>query len=544
MASWNTIHTMINKKLILGFVLLLGVLVSLNLALAVGEISYCAEKTKDGAWCQNVPLEEVDTNFRSVAASCDATSYCKLGTCVNSQEGTCLENTPQIVCEEPVDNVREGFWFDKEPDSIPQCTLGCCLIGDQAAFTTQVRCTQLSSLYGLDTNYRTDIRSEVECISTATSEAKGACVFQEDFGKTCKYTTRGECQEVTGKLSVPVVQNTTGEGAGLLQNLLGSGGDSENPIQEKVSAEFHEGLLCSAEELATNCGPSEKTTLVEGQDEVYFVDTCGNLGNIYDASRFDDQNYWRDSVGKGESCGFGQSNAGSESCGNCDYFLGSTGKKYNRGDDPVKPRFGDNICRDLSCEFKGESFEHGETWCAVSSENEKNLPGSRYFRQVCYNGDVTIEPCADFRQEVCIQDEVNGFRTAACRVNQWQDCVAQNTEQDCENTDRRDCSWAGDKCTPKFAPGFNFWQEGDADTLCKLANNQCVVEYEKGIFGSYECSKNCDCLEDSWQDEQNGLCVALGDCGSITNYIGREGFNGPRDAVIKQDEVKEEEPEK
>ena len=96
-----------------------------------------------------------------------------------------------------------------------------------------------------------------------------------------------------------------------------------------VNGEFHAGILCSAEELATNCSPSKKTTLIDGKDEVYFVDTCGNPANIYDASKINDKSYWRTVVKKADSCGFGNANgnAGSATCGNCNYFEGSTGKK-------------------------------------------------------------------------------------------------------------------------------------------------------------------------------------------------------------------------
>ncbi len=503
-----------NKNLILtlGFVLVFGIFVLIqgNFTIAQ-EITYCAERTIGGAWCQDVPLGEVNQNFRSVPTSCEATSYCKLGTCVNSQEGTCLENTPQRVCEEPLEEISGGIWFDSEADEIPQCSLGCCILGEQASFVTQTRCKQLSSLYGLETNYRTDIQSEVACIATATSDVKGACVFEKEFERTCRFVTRGECQEI------------------------GSSGDP---------AEFRERFLCSAEELATNCGPSEKTIVVEGKDEVYFIDTCGNLANIYDSNRQGDKNYWREVIGKAESCSFGNSNAGSATCGNCDYFLGSTGKNHDRTLDPIQPRFGDNICRDLSCKYQGQNFQHGETWCSASTEEEKNLPGSRYFRLVCYNGDVTVESCADFRQEVCIQDEISGFKTAACRVNQWQDCTSQASQKDCENTDKRDCRWFSDRCTPKFAPGFDFWQStGDSESLCSLANNNCVVRYEKSLIGDWECAENCECLGDKWKEEQNNLCVALGDCGSIVNYIGKEGFHDITDLITISESDKNDDGE-
>ncbi len=492
------------------FLVILGIFLFAN-SFVLAESTYCAEKTKDGAWCQNVPLDKVDQNYRYVPTSCDATSYCRLGTCVNNQEGICMENTPERVCSEPVKG-KAGVWFNDQAANIPQCQLGCCLLGDQAAFVTQTRCTQLSSLYGLETDYKPNIKSEAQCIATATSSVKGACVFEKDFQRTCRFISQAECSKISTSST-------------------------------NSSVEFHEGFLCSAAELATNCGPSQKTIVVEGRDEVYFVDTCGNLANIYDYEKSEDPAYWQKVVSKVDSCGYGKNNAGSATCGNCDYYLGSTGKAYQRSADPTSPKLGSYICRDLSCSYKGNKYQHGESWC-VSSDNGKNLPGSRYFRQVCYNGDVTTEACADFRQETCIQDEVNKFKTAACRVNMWQECTAQDSEKDCLNTDQRDCQWSNDKCVPKNAPGFDFWKStgnataptSNAETLCATANNKCVVKFKKSILGSWECTENCDCLGANWASEQNRMCIALGDCGSNVNYVNQKGYYDINDMVERSDE--------
>ena len=254
------------------------------------EVSYCCEKTKvktdgsGGAWCVNAPKEECDTGFRKVPTSCEATSYCKLGCCYDSKEGTCSENTPQKVCED-----GEGVWAESTSCDIPQCSLGCCLIGDQAAFVTQTRCKKLSSLYGLKTNFRTDIQSEMECIASASSGVKGACVFEEEYERTCLLLTKGECLERASSDS---------------------------------NVEFYEGYLCSSSDLNTNCGPRGGTTCVEGKDEVYFLDTCGNLANIYYYSKLNDQSYWEKIIDKSESCNYDSSNADSPTCGNCDYYLG------------------------------------------------------------------------------------------------------------------------------------------------------------------------------------------------------------------------------
>jgi hypothetical protein len=285
-----------------------------------------------------------------------------MGTCYNSGEGTCLENVPQEVCTQD-----GGVWKEGSKDNLPQCQLGCCLMGDQAAFVTQTRCKSLSGLYGLEIDYRSDITNEFTCIMSATSDVKGACVYTEQGVKTCDFTTQEECQNAN----------------------KGNG------------TEFYADKLCSAEELETECGKSQKTTCVEGRDEVFYMDTCNNLANIYDSSRYDDPTYWSEIYSKSESCGSGQSNAASASCGNCDYYSGSTCKQYKRGE-TGQPQIGNYVCKDLACEWQGNKYEHGETWCMNSGGGGSIKPGSVHFRGVCYNGDVTLESCASYRNELCI----------------------------------------------------------------------------------------------------------------------------------------------
>ena len=474
----------------------------LCLFLVSAETNYCCEKTASGAWCQNDLETNCDASYRVAPTSCESTSYCKRGCCYDSQEGTCTENSPQKVCED-----GGGVWEDDALCVIPQCSLGCCVLGDQAAFVTQVRCKRLASLYGLETTFNSDITSEVQCIMETTSETEGACVYGSDYDLSCIFTTQSECDNM-----------------------------------EDSNSTFYKDYLCSSDELGTNCGPTEDTVCVEGKDQVYFVDSCGNVANVYDASKIDDKEYWSKIYRLDESCGYGDSNANSKECGNCDYYLGSTCKEYERGEDKTSPSYGDNICRDLSCTWDGATYNHGETWCADAEGTGENLPGSRYFRLVCYNGEVTVEPCADYRQEVCEENDVEGFSSAACVANQWEDCVLQEDQDDCENSDLRDCRWATagsiSLCVPNNAPGFDFWTESSNDSseegskweaTCALADTSCVVTYETDLFGGKECVDNCECLEDSWEDEMEAMCRSIGDCGGGTNYIGREGSNSEDD---------------
>jgi len=509
-----------NKKILLLFlgILLIGIIPSIN---SVGENRYCCEKTVSGAWCQGVanPSEcSTDPNLNvPVPTSCENTDYCQIGCCYDSNEGLCMPGTPERVCTD-----RGGIWANDAECNIPQCQLGCCTLGDQAAFTTLVGCKQLSSKYGVETNYRPDINVEIECLATATADDKGACVYEEEFQKTCQYIKQKDCD--------------------LLRT-------SENSVS------FHLGILCSAPQLATNCEKTTRTTCVEGKDEVYFVDTCGNVANIYDKTKEQNNDYWTRAVSKDESCGAGLDNINNPDCGNCDYYYGSM----------CKPDGNKNICKSLGCTYNNVAYDHGETWCVSNDEPMKNFPGSEWFRFICYNGEVTVEPCDAFRQSTCIsQTYEGGYTYARCSANLWRDCIAQDNKLDCENEDKRDCKWQSHDeydnrtlmfaCVPKIAPGFDFWgsteedEGGEADGICSIANAECTSTFEKGLLqGTWQCIHNCQCCVDGefggdkfegcygdlWADKKKNLCSALGDCGQKVNYVNARGY--PNRTVIIRD---------
>jgi hypothetical protein len=483
------------KIILLGFVIL-SFLVGIAFVNAVGE-GVCCEKTKSGLYCQNVPEEECEDSARTAPTACESTSYCKPGVCFNSNEGTCLDNTPQLVC-----NQNDGIWSQEQPAA---CNLGCCVLGDQAAFVSLTRCKFLSSTYGLKTNYDQSINDEVSCVLSVRNQDKGACVFDYEFQRTCKFTTRAQCS---------IGFNGTG-----------------------VEGEFFKDKLCSAPELETNCGPSKETACAPGKDEVYFVDTCGNIANIYDASKISDQEYWSNYKTKDESCSPNSGNANSKTCGNCNYIQGS----YCRPSENAEANYGDYICSDLNCRTtsNGKSYKHGESWCVYNDEGEigtgSNTVGSQFFKHICINGEEVLEACADYRQQECIEGVIEyaggEFSQAACRVNRWQDCTAQTEQEDCENTDRRDCIWRESyedmpSCIPLNSPGLQFWNGEETKEVCAQANYQCKVVFEKRLFGSGDgkCISGCDCITEDWKKQRIEFCEALGDCGAKTNWIGVKGY--------------------
>ena len=128
------------------------------------EVSVCCEKTDYGAWCQNEEADRCDDSFKVAPTACDSTSFCKAGCCFDTQEGLCMESTPQRTCNE-----ISGFWSEGETCNIPQCNLGCCVLGDQASLVTLTRCKKISAEYGLTTDFRIGIQDENQCIAVALS---------------------------------------------------------------------------------------------------------------------------------------------------------------------------------------------------------------------------------------------------------------------------------------------------------------------------------------------------------------------------------------
>ena len=543
---------------------------TVSAAASVSSPSFCCEKTNSGAWCVNAPEGNCDKNYDAAPTSCETTSYCRLGTCYESKEGICMENTPQRVC-----NADGGTWDSRSIDEVPQCQLGCCLIADQASFVSLVRCKKLSTLFGIKSNYKPDIKSEVSCISEAQSQDVGACVYEKDSERLCKFTTRGDCGASEG---IETVNNTANE-TGIA------------PTQKT----FYKNVLCSSEKLGTECARQTSTTCYDGK--VYWVDSCGNRENVYSSNKAKSWNNGR--VQKASAvC---SANDGSDvNCGNCDYMLGSRCAKYTGiiGG----PSSGDNYCRRTDCvDSDGHKRINGESWCINdgNSGDGKDLVGSRYFREVCSDGKVRVEPCADFRNEICIQGAIKtsagDFSTAECIVNRWQDCVLQNDKKDCTNIDKRDCLWINSisgmtllkrqesssnfnatptqtefknptatsgttglavsqlagatstegnvttisntglhVCVPNFPPGLKFWEKGIATQICGQANAKCVVVYEKGLLGGKKIIKGADCLKEQWALNANRVCTSLGDCGGYMNYEGQYQDDGYKWAIDNQ----------
>ncbi|OIO81803.1 hypothetical protein AUJ84_00195 [Candidatus Pacearchaeota archaeon CG1_02_32_132] len=465
-------------------------------------------RDNNGSLCQEYPAETCEELCAGdcIPARRQNTQECKLGTCQDTGEGTCSAQTPRLACEE-----SGGIWTEEEP---AQCKPGCCLIGGNANFITEQSCGVLGDRLGQQGEWK-QVDNELECLILADNQEEGACVLNEIPGEgfNCKFTDKGDC--------------------------LTKGG------------EFYSGLLCTNPSLNTICQRTRETSCSPGKDEVYFLDSCGNKGNIYDTNKKNDDEYWNRVFGKSETCTLDGNLGNQNACGNCDYFLGNTCGIPGEGD--AKPLDGEYVCKDLSCTDEwNDERKNGESWCAYDSQigvdsngqgnkgRSVDLPGSGSYRKVCLDGEVRTESCADFRNEICSEsrDEEVGFSSAACRINRWQECIAANSDKDklnkCESNS--DCflkevrldKFKFDICAPKYPEGFNLKADFGGEvgqSICGLGTQKCKVIQQKG-FGGWKNVANGKCLEPDFAQTMNNLCTSLGDCGGDVNIQGQFTSDG------------------
>ncbi|MEM3405688.1 MAG: hypothetical protein QW117_01805 [Candidatus Pacearchaeota archaeon] len=548
------------------FAYLIGIATnSITIVSASQDIINCCPETKNGQICQEIPYAKCSEECNQLCSysRCSEVSECKLGCCIDKQEGNCIPNTPEILCRE-----SNTEWKDDASCNYNECKPGCCIIGDKTIFVNAKKCEILTLLNGLSTITNYDFRqgmTEIECIALEKSTIKGACLFVTDEKTNCKILTKEECIRQTGSYSY-----------------------------------FYENYLCTAAELNTTCNPTTNTTCVDGKDEVYFVDSCGNIANIYDSSKIYNPNdnssieYWTKIFSKEESCNNNSGNINSASCGNCNYLLGSRCGNYIEGRSPqnAKPNYGNFYCKDLNCydvplaiNTKGEVLlkgdkKHGEQWCiyetTIGNETQdliigykrerinpfisRDVPivhktisgsdpvGSRHYIATCYNGEFSIQPCDEYRDKICIQSDIiinnitnENFSSASCIVNLWQDClnynfqINNNVEGQTTNDMMNECLKNEfcyvkqidiDKyfnfpiCLPKYKPAFDLTnREGSSKEICSMASQTCKVIYVKK-FSGWKCKANCDCLTKEFTLKMNEFCRSLGDCGAQINVAG------------------------
>jgi len=293
-----------------------------------------------------------------------------VGCCFDTVEGLCSPNSYQSACEAE----ENGQWLSDESCNENQCEQGCCILGSESRLGTKRECERLEELHGIPGRFDSSIQDELTCVGLSQSQSEGACVIENSEGgkNACKFGTKSECQSIGGN--------------------------------------FYQDYLCSNPELETSCEKQASTNCVEGKDEIYWFDSCGNRENIYDANK---DKAWNNGevLSKEESCGQLGDGIDSKTCGNCDYTKGSVCAEYRAGVD-TKKSDGNFVCRDLNCvdeKDNGKTRINGESWCVYDGVvgGGNDVVGSRHFREVCVNGEIRTEPCADYRKEICVETKGN-----------------------------------------------------------------------------------------------------------------------------------------
>lgn len=492
--------------------------ISLTKEVKAEEQKACCQRTTAGDYCQYTEVSNCDPVYDKAYTSCENTEYCQVGCCYDSNEGRCHKNVAKAVCEATANST----WNSNSNCDIAQCQKGCCILGTECSFVTQTRCKKETSKYPEVTmQFKEDITSEPECVAECRNKEEGCCVLP---GGQCKFTTRDACE-------VRIQTNDTG---------------------------FFKDTLCSNDKLNCDCAKMQYTACL-GED-VYWFDSCGNRENIYNSDKRAAYNngYILD---ESESCKI--SGPESTTCGNCDY---SAGTLCGKAADDVKMEYGEYTCNSLDCEktyeydaapSSGTSKKHGESWCVYDAAVGfgMDVVGSRHYRHICINGEEMTEPCKDYREELCIQgiigeeplpteeafEAVGDYVEAACRDNRWKDCSDCTDQKCCESLYARDCYWLGGVCIPHVPPGLRFWDttskgskstQGSASSVCEKGNQECTVVWIEsgmhrvGLFGSYECVQNCQCIESDWVKAGNTYCKSLGDCGAYFNIAGEISMDG------------------
>ncbi|MGK0232236.1 MAG: hypothetical protein ACI9P9_000312 [Patescibacteria group bacterium] len=472
-------------------------------ALASAQVEGCCEELTSGASCVVAQSSSCksDSNF-APGSVCTTTPFCQVGCCYDTDSGIYEKNVLQGKCN--------AEWAPDPFCNLPGASLGCCVLGASTKFETEGQCRVHTEVLALSSTFDVDWRTgldEISCLSLAGEQKQGACVLPDG---DCSFGNEASCIALSGDFAVD--------------------------------------LLCTAGELDTVCEKTQITQCVAGKDGVYFVDTCGNIANIYDASRATDDSYWRTVVSVESSCNAANGGANSATCGNCDRFKG--GSCALAGPDDFSVTMGDYYCRDTQCEYTDlwgaeTTYENGESWCVYNSPIDEgdDAPGSRHFRYICNAGSVQVEPCADYRNEICIQqntlsgqaaDVVSGdsteisFNNAVCRKNNAKNCVKIGESSMDACRDEPDCmvrsvkvggSFDFDICEPKYPEGFSFEGEFQATgaQICAINTRTCVVSFAPLPFCI--CVDNCGCLNAASFDAQmDEVCESLGDCGNVPNY--------------------------
>jgi len=511
----------IKRNLFLFIILSISIFLVINIVSGdEDDLVNCCLNTTQGVPCQDVPFSfENCEEDELLPTTCDLIPECRKGCCINEEKGVCSPRVLDKDCTLGNENPKIKWEGDEYCEETTFCDEGCCILGRESLWTTKIACQKetFSRGYSEVDFSKEEVIPKADCFEKGLKKM-GACKLG---GGTCRFTTQAECIR------------------------LGATDD-----------EFREGYLCSHPNIDSICGKEDSIGCIEGEDEIYWFDSCGNMENIYGTT------YTGMVKTKEESCGADSEDGNmlSPTCGNCDYEKGSMCSPSSKaGGEKVED--GDYICRDLNCleetkylNLKGEEKvaeeiprRNKETWCIYDGTIGlgRDIVGSRHWIAECIDGIISYTGCKDNRVEVCSEEKIENndsefekTKSASCKPNNWDDCLEINSMElkDYEDgiSKLRDCLekphcylanymyWMqtyemgggadysasnlptyGVMCLPQYPPGANHDDEDTNEEIC-------------GRIGTVYCN-SCGA---EWTEHMNDMCTSLGDCGVWPNIRG------------------------
>jgi len=408
---------------------------------------------------------------------------------------------------------------------------------------------------------------------SADENASGCCLLTKE-GESCRYVSYDKCQE-DAKFSPNIVCENTdycGLGCCISPDGICSFGVSKGTCEAIKGYEWHEESACTSEQCAKGCctiGDQCKYTTNDNCD--YLSKQLLGLDKEFKASSPEDciaicEAKEEGCCVSGDGCKYTTSDVcsagggkfykntycaavkGCESCkakdhkecvGEDVYWFDSCGNKEAKAEDcfyekgtlcGYDEKKEDYACKSINCDktFAGKRNVHdsslggprenGESWCLYESPvgEYRDRPGSQHYRAMCINGEEILEPCRDFRQEVCAQNPLGnqqGKREAKCIPNEiYESPVTQEVST---------------------VPVGSLWDDSALKEKCEQATTECpVLYYHPSNLQKWMCAANCECKKQEWTDGQVEKCRAAGDCGqaySLNDKFSKEGFymDGP-----------------
>ena len=467
-----------------GVVLSLKALVMIFLTISISfmssDLSFVSAEEEE----QNVCCEETvsgDTCVYTGESNCvegtlQASTTCEQTAfckagCCISDVGKCSKGVAKSTCED-----ADYTWQEGSDCAVDTCQKNCCVIAEsQCSYTTETNCEVLiQDLEDITLDWR-EVDSENSCTDICQATDRGCSVTSD----SCTWETQAECES------------------------------SDIDITEGTG--FYKDTYCSD---FGGCGCIEHDSRACVDEDVYWFDSCGNQEEVAE-----DCDYT-----SGTWCG--TDDVGEVKClptGCTSTFDG----KYSLDESDRNPH-------DSKI---GEERQNGESWCLYESPAGGwfDRPGSQHYRSFCYFGEEIIEPCADYREQVCIQYPYTDGYEAGINAMNTTNILLDSSKYSIENLYSNEITESGSACIDNgvyqnlinanvttVPKGGDFWSGGSAlaDT-CSTGNLACPVTFGKvDRFAKWKCVYNCQCLMQEWADVAAGYCGSRGDCGAKFNIAG------------------------